>query len=341
MVDVSFILPTYNVEKYIEKAVDALLAQKGGTFEIIIVDDGSTDSSGAIADRLATGDERIKVVHKENGGIGTARNAGMDVAQGEYITFPDPDDFVEPTLISDNIAVAKKHNADLVIFGFYNDVENENGTITNISTCTPNLEGVYTYDEFQKAYPDCCDDPQCVWNKLYRREFLLENGCRHQPFVLGQDVVFNCLVNSKPMKTVVANHGFYYHYINRENSSVNRYHPERLKDNFYITRAYENMIKCWKRDKDSAYKKILYYTRTRDLHVGIKNVCLSKCPLSLKERQKWLKEQMKSKDTRIAVRKAPFNKFPRKAEKIKLFLLKLHLYNAVIWLNSYRSDRGI
>ena len=112
---VSIIVPVYNVEQYLRRCIESILSQTYHNFELILVDDGSTDSSGAICDEYALADERIHVIHKPNGGVSSARNAGIDTAKGEYILFVDSDDRVEPQHISNMIPSADE---DLVRAGF-------------------------------------------------------------------------------------------------------------------------------------------------------------------------------------------------------------------------------
>lgn len=97
MYEISIIVPVYNVEKYIRRCIDSLITQTFKSIEIILIDDGSKDTSGAICDEYALKDERVKVIHKENGGVSSARNVGLDNATGTYIMFCDPDDYVDPT----------------------------------------------------------------------------------------------------------------------------------------------------------------------------------------------------------------------------------------------------
>ena len=94
-IDLSIIVPVYNVEAYLSECIESLLGQHNISFEIILINDGSTDSSGSIANQYATKDNRIKVIHRKNGGASVARNTGMKIAQGEYIAFIDSDDWVK------------------------------------------------------------------------------------------------------------------------------------------------------------------------------------------------------------------------------------------------------
>ena len=107
-------MPVYNVQNYLKDSVSDIKKQSFSDFELILVDDGSKDGSGKICDQLAAKDTRIKVIHKTNGGICSARNAGLKEAAGEYIAFCDNDDIYLPGLLEDNYALAKKYDADVV-----------------------------------------------------------------------------------------------------------------------------------------------------------------------------------------------------------------------------------
>ena len=115
---VSIIVPIYNIENYIRECIDSILAQTYPYFELILVDDGSPDNCGRICDDYAKGDNRIKVVHKVNGGISSARNAGLEVAKGEWIMHVDGDDWIEPDMIESLIEAAQITGADMVFGDF-------------------------------------------------------------------------------------------------------------------------------------------------------------------------------------------------------------------------------
>ena len=95
---ISIIVPIYNVELYLEKCIESIINQTYKDIEVILINDGSTDKSGIICDKYAKIDDRIIVLHKENGGVSSARNKGLDIAKGDYIAFVDPDDYIEPNM---------------------------------------------------------------------------------------------------------------------------------------------------------------------------------------------------------------------------------------------------
>ena len=116
---ISVIVAVYKAEAYLHRCVDSLLAQTFQNFEILLVDDGSPDNSGKICDDYAKQDARIRVFHKENGGVSSARQCGIDHAKGEYTTHVDPDDWVEPTMLEDLYRKANEEDADMVLSDFY------------------------------------------------------------------------------------------------------------------------------------------------------------------------------------------------------------------------------
>lgn len=115
---VSVIVPVYNVEKYLSRCIDSIINQTYKNLEIILVDDGSPDRCGDICDQYAIKDSRIKVIHKKNGGLSDARNAGINLAKGDYITFIDSDDWIHPKYIETLYDLVKKHNADISVCNF-------------------------------------------------------------------------------------------------------------------------------------------------------------------------------------------------------------------------------
>ena len=115
---VSIVVPVYNTEKYLRQCIESILAQTLSEIEIIIVDDGSKAECAALCDELAGTDSRIKVIHKVNGGLGFARNSGMEIASGEYVGFVDSDDYIQPGMYEALHKAAVKYNADLVMTGF-------------------------------------------------------------------------------------------------------------------------------------------------------------------------------------------------------------------------------
>lgn len=124
-IDISIIVPIYNVEKYLPKCIDSILNQTFKNFELILVNDGSPDRCGAICDRYAGLDSRIVVIHKENGGVSSARNAGLDLARGNYIGFVDPDDYIDADMYSTLFNLCENRGADIAVCKFAREINGE------------------------------------------------------------------------------------------------------------------------------------------------------------------------------------------------------------------------
>ena len=162
----SIIVPIYNVEPYLRKCIDSILAQTFTDFECILVDDGSPDNCPTICDEYAKKDSRIRVIHKENGGLSDARNAGLDIAQGEYIGFVDSDDYILEDMYSQMILKMDLYHADIVVCGIENIDENGNILENWQNLCG---DSVYEKEEYiNNLYPDI-NRKLCgsVCNKLY------------------------------------------------------------------------------------------------------------------------------------------------------------------------------
>ena len=165
----SIIVPVYKVEPYLRRCVDSILEQTFTDFELILVDDGSPDGCPAICDEYAQLDSRVIVIHKPNGGISDARNAGLDIARGNYIGFVDGDDYIDPAMYQHLLERAERYHAQISQMSFYR--VDTDGTV--IEKCT-NLEqnGVYQRDSFLDHYFPFSGWIQIVvvWNKVYEKK---------------------------------------------------------------------------------------------------------------------------------------------------------------------------
>lgn len=168
---ISVIVPIYNVEPYLRRCVDSILAQTYENLEIILVDDGARDRSGAICDECALRDSRIQVIHKANGGLSSARNAGLDAAHGEYIAFVDSDDWIAPETYSYLMGLIKKYDVRLAYTGRY-DVEEDTGEKTP-GLCPEKEEKISSHEFVKRIFLwNGVDSAAC--DKLYHRS-LFEN----------------------------------------------------------------------------------------------------------------------------------------------------------------------
>lgn len=208
---VSVIVPIYNVEAYLPRCLDSLRCQTLSDIEIILVDDGSPDRCGEIADRYAQEDSRFRVIHQANAGIAAARNRGIELAQAPYLMFVDSDDWVEPDFCLIPYEKVRKNEADMIIFRFFMD-----GFSKREPESTPMKEGNLTREEamvllYSKA-------GVIAWNKLYRRK-LFEIIRYPEGFVFEDHGTTHRLVQKSERIWVTNN--VLYHYCFREDSIVN------------------------------------------------------------------------------------------------------------------------
>lgn len=171
MKEVSLIVPVYNMECYLERCMEGLLSQTNLSYEIILVDDGSTDASVALIDQFAMKyPDFVKCIHKQNGGLSSARNAGMNIASGKYVTFPDPDDWVEFDYVEQFLKLQKMHDAELVCTGYYINYDNYR-ILANEGENSKQMSA----SDAKKALliPPCMGG--FAWNKLYDMNIIKKN----------------------------------------------------------------------------------------------------------------------------------------------------------------------
>ena len=242
----SIIVPVFNVENYLHTCIESILRQTYGDFELILVDDGSPDNCPAICDGYAEKDSRVRVIHKQNGGLVSARKSGLEIASGEYIGFVDGDDWIEPNMYSLFAQMVEKYSPDMVLSDFYYD----NGTTLENSNQLFEQE-FYNKNELKnKLYPKMLFSGTyykfgvnpCCWSKLYKKELLEKN----LPVVdgrikMGEDAAFTypCLLDAESVATVKEPQ---YHYIINL-SSMTKTYDKNLKDIIFL--PYERITqKC-------------------------------------------------------------------------------------------------
>ena len=220
---ISIIVPIYNVEAYLKRCVVSIQNQTYPNIEIILVDDGSPDKSGKLCDELAAKDERIKVIHKPNGGLSDARNAGIDLAQGEFLSFIDSDDYIHPQmmeLLYQNLVEAKADLSCCDIKNAYTteaeyfDFDNKVKLYTNIEA----LEMLFTY---------YCQVFVMVCNKLYRKEAFAE--FRFAKGKIHEDEFLTYKILHHSPKIVFSDARLYYYYQSPNSIMRSQFSEKRLQ----------------------------------------------------------------------------------------------------------------
>lgn len=228
MPNISVIVPVYKAEAYLSRCVDSVIAQTFQDYELLLIDDGSPDRSGEMCDEYARKDARIRVIHKQNGGVSSARQCGLDQAVGEYIIHADPDDWVEPTMLEELYSHAKQNDADMVICDFFSNTQSKQIYVKQ----QPSALDHHTVqmELFRHLHGSCC-------NKLIRRTCYERYGV-HFPLELSfcEDLYVNTWLLKYPLKIAYFPKAFY-HYDQKSNpNSIVRTYS--LHEYEYIVNLY-------------------------------------------------------------------------------------------------------
>lgn len=230
---ISIIVPVYNTKKYISRCITSIIEQTYSNLEIILVNDGSTDGSEEICNELANQFENVKVVHKTNGGLGYARNSGIKISNGKYISFIDSDDYIEKNMYSEMIKILLKSKADTVYCDFSFD-KDTGEQIDGWSILEP---GVHTGKEVLLnicgAHPQDSHDfrfDMSVCKGIFSKEIILKYGIafHNEKEVISEDLMFDFDYLPLAKRVVYINQPFY-HYCENWGSLTHRYIPYRLE----------------------------------------------------------------------------------------------------------------
>ena len=226
---VSIIVGLFNVERFLEeKRLSCILNQTWKDLEIILVNDGSADRTPELCRELAATDSRIVLVDKPNGGLGSARNAGMDVATGEFVWFYDVDDEVELDLIEKNVAWMRRFNADMTMFGSWFTCPDTGHTETS------HFKDILfeSNEALKEAFTDVVlfvpNGNGFVWNKFYRKEFIDCCGARFGEQRIQQDELFNFKLYPYVRRLYISSELLYHYFIYNTGNSRSNYIPDRI-----------------------------------------------------------------------------------------------------------------
>ena len=253
MAEVSIIVPVYQVEKYIRQCVDSILAQTFTDFELILVDDGSKDKSGQICDEYAVLDQRVKVIHKKNGGLSDARNWGLDQAVGNYFMFVDSDDYIASTMLEYLYKALMNKEADIAVCNFLHFFEEDRKRdfSTNIQSEVLSGAEIFYSRKNERVYGIWT----VAWNKLYKRETLgnvrFRFGKYHEDEFWANDIY------QLDIKIVTIPECLYY-YRQRDNSIMGKKSAARNLD---IIEALQERIYIYLKKPeyaDQAYKVLVF-----------------------------------------------------------------------------------
>lgn len=246
---VSIVVPIYNVEQYLEKCVESICRQTYENLEIILVNDGSPDQCGQMCEEYAKKDNRIKVIHKKNGGLSDARNSGVKLATGKYLLFVDSDDYIAKDLVEKTVTVAEKNNCDMVLYDYYY-VEPDNVEIR--STIVPANKVISLEQEHTLllAATSACA-------KLFNREFYVKANCPFPQGIYFEDLATTSIFFMRAKRVFYLKEPLYY-YINRENSIMTGKNFEKSSHDKLV--ALEHILSAYKKEgKYEEYRQELEY----------------------------------------------------------------------------------
>jgi len=322
----SVIIPVYNVEKYIDRCLKSIISQNYDDLEIIVIDNGSTDSSGSICDTYASEYSNISVYHIENHGVSAARNFGLAKAQGEFICFVDADDYLVGNLFS-NMENQLDSELDLLVFSYYNSLEKNLSETTRSAKILP-IEGKKDRNQFIALFTGLflSDMMYTVWNKIYRREFLEEHRIMFEQYELGEDVRFNLNV-FECVHTISFSKTCYYVYVSgRTNSAMGQYNPYRMSYQLEELEKVDQLMTGWDIHDDQFIDQI----KARILMSNIQNISNQK--MSLSKKRHYVEVLCRNQEMIALLKKAasPLHPLVRR-------LLHFRMYLTVIFLKKLQT----
>ncbi len=323
-VAISIIMPVYGVEEYVGAAIESIQAQTFQDWELWAVDDGTKDRSGAICDEYAAKDERIHVIHKENGGAPSARNTAIDQATGKYFYFMDSDDWAEPGMLEEMYRLAEENHAEMVISGFYIDSYYSDSEkyvqSQQMEDRLYNDQQEFRQDAYRLFDRNLLYTP---WNKLVLGDYIRRNKL-YFPNTFWDDFPF-CLSVIRDIKRVVVTSKMFYHFMRkRAESETTRYRKE-----MYDKREEEHgwlveLFQYWNVKRPEA-EEFLARRYVERLIGCIENVTNPSCTLSKKEKRAHISMIINSETTRKCLKLAQ-----PKSLYMKIMLLPLKWRNVTL-----------
>jgi len=253
---ISIIIPVYNVEPYVKRCLDSIINQTYKNLEVLIINDGSTDNSGHICDEYAAKDNRIRVIHKANGGLSTALNVGLINYTGDYFGIVDSDDWIEPDMYELLYDTAKRSNVPISVSGYYKSTDTESVSMENLKLIpngTISTENMLLYPLQRDDYMGFCG---YVWNKLYNADIVKKSGLRFDENIrYGMDVLFFASVALAGHCTGAYINKPLYHYYQRSTAISKSKSVDIRQDIMIAYKKIEELL------NDSIYESISYWAR--------------------------------------------------------------------------------
>lgn len=338
---ISIIMPVYNAGCYLDCAINSILDQSFKEFELILVDDGSTDGSSECCDKYSQLDNRVVVIHQKNGGICNARNKALGIACGEYITFCDHDDEFLPGLLEDTYSLAKKTDADVVKFCkkelfLVNDVP-----VRERQTALKNC--IYTKQDVKRDFFALLNGKilECVWDAFFKNNFIKKHNIQFDEKIKygGEDIEFLLQVISKANIFATMDSVYYMHYVRSGFSTSAKYHEENLATALILWQRITKTACEMDVSIDGNVTRCIYQMMFTLVNPSIDVLVNSSCRWSFRKKKEYI--QMLKKDAPKSMLTASVIDLIKLDKKIALsfFLFKHDLFALLLWVFIIRRNQ--
>lgn len=320
---VSVIVPVYNVERYIDRCMQSLLNQSLQDIEIIIVDDGSPDNCPILCDKYSQKDNRVKVVHKKNAGLGYARNSGLEIATGEYVAFIDSDDFIDKNMFEYLYKLAHDKSLDVIYCGFNTYRNNKVVSTKSEENTYKEYQGIDCYEVLKGMLGNLGNKNKIVkyemsvWHSLYKLDTIKKNNitfCSEREFI-SEDIIFHIDLIRHCNKIAFIPERFYYYCVNN-NSLSKSFKNDRFERHLILFNEITRRLKDNNYDFPKNIANNLFLLKIRyDFTI------INSYQLTFWEKYSYVKQLMNHKHLRELVKKFKTNDLPFRY-KIFLYLIK-------------------
>lgn len=256
-IDLSIIVPVFNVEGYLKRALDSILMQSSPiNYEIVLIDDGSSDNSGAICDEYQNNFSNVCVRHIENNGVSEARNLGISLSRGNYLYFMDPDDFLSDDFF-EQICPNLNGKWNVLCFG-YNEIKENNNTILSCRSHSYQHLGLLKKEEFRNDFIDLfkTDMMYNVWSRIYNKEFILKNNIKFPSRPIGEDTLFNFQVYQHLDNILFIDSTLYNYIAGRSGSALTEFNPRRIEIQLDELQALQKLLDQFQTEDDTLIQEI-------------------------------------------------------------------------------------
>lgn len=341
MIKVSIIVPVYKTENYLHQCIQSLLNQTLHDIEIILVDDGSPDSCPDICEDYAKKDKRIRVIHKENAGLGYARNSGLEIATGKYVAFVDSDDYIDINMYKCMYEKAEQYGADSVLCGFHRDINgvihkgltdnmsNEEKIINLKKEYLPNVIGSMPNESNHQSYGIS------VWANIFKNEVIQKNQIKFvsERVYVSEDLIFLLDFAANASNLLLLPKRFYYYRCNIGSVTL-RYNPSRFEKQINLCQEVRRRIYSYG-----------YKTSDFDLDLRLKRMIIYECLFAVREAIDFLpfaqsiqrlRHIVQCQELKDTLNKYPINRMPLKHRVFCTMLKNNH--TLMLWV-LYKAKR--